>query len=166
MGLVYSDQYEFAQKKFYWAISGEYNFIELPDLNEAHADFINRDRTFFTGEPNRKLIQPAEGEEDGEEAAAQDEDEEGEEGEKEQDSDVSEAEEVKIPVRDLVEIDRLSFVVHAIENDCQIAPVGAFKMTAEHQLRRNEAFQGLNDNQALSLNSYVHFRNVQNSQTK
>ena len=62
-------------------------------------------------------MQPAEGEEDGEDAA-QEEEEEGEDGEKEQDSDVSEAEEVKVPVRDLVEIDRVSFVVHAIENDC------------------------------------------------
>ena len=39
-------------------------------------------------------------------------------------------------------------------------------MTAEHQLRRNEAFSGLNKDQACSLNSYVHFRNVQSDEAK
>ena len=34
MGLVYSDQYEFMQKKFYWCLSTEFNFLELSDLND------------------------------------------------------------------------------------------------------------------------------------
>lgn len=139
--------------------------MELPDLNEAHAEFINRDKSFFTGEPNRKLIQPAEGEEAQEEQPpAEEEEQEGEN--KDANSDVSEAEEVKVPVKDLVEIDRVKFIVCAIENDCQIAPCGAFKMTAQHQLRRNEAFEGLSDQQALDLNNYVHFRNVQSALSK
>jgi hypothetical protein len=88
----------------------------MPDLNDAHADFINRDHSFFTGEPNRKLIQPKEGEENAEEPPAEEanEDDEG----KENNSDMSEAEEVKVPAKDLTEIDRLRFVVCAIENDC------------------------------------------------
>lgn len=119
MGLTYTDQYEFAQKKFFWALSGEYNFLELPDLNEAHAAFINRDKSFFTGEPNRKLLLPKEGEEAQEEQPPAEE-EGGEEGgeNKDANSDVSEAEEVKVPVKDLTEIDRVKFVVCAIENDC------------------------------------------------
>lgn len=28
-----------------------------------------------------------------------------------------------------IEIDRLVYIVYAIENDCQIAPVGAYKIT-------------------------------------
>lgn len=144
MGLNYTEHYEFAQKKFYWALSGEYNFLELPDLNDQHTEFINRDKGFFTGEPNRNLKQPAEGEEEAaqEEPAEDDDDEEGAAA-KEMNSDLSEQEEIKVPSKDLTEIDRVRFVVSAIENDCQIAPMGAFKMTAQHQLRRNEAFQGL-----------------------
>ena len=47
-------------------------------------------------------------------------------------SDISEEEEIKIPPKDLTELDRLAYVVFAIENDCSIAPVGSFKMTPTH----------------------------------
>mgnify|MGYP000884085092 CR=1 FL=1 len=130
MGLVYTDQYEFMQKKFYWCLSTEFNFMEMPDLNDQHTEYINRDKSFFTGEPNRKLKQPVDGEEENAEPAAEeDEDEENAEA-KEVNSDLSDKEEINVPPKELTEIDRLRFVVCAIENDCQIAPVGAFKMTA------------------------------------
>ena len=54
--------------------------------------------------------------------------------------------------------------MHAIENDCQICPVGAYKMTPEHQVRRNEAFKGLSCEDAIRLDSYMHFRNVQSAE--
>lgn len=57
-------------------------------------------------------------------------------------------------------------MVHAIENDCQIAPVGAFKMTPDHQVRRNEAFQGLSEQDGLRLDNFLHFRNVQDAQKR
>jgi len=74
-------------------------------------------------------------------------------------SDISEEEEIKIPPKDLtgncfysshnfIELDRLTYVVFAIENDCAIAPVGSFKMTPTHQVRRNESFKGLNKDEA------------------
>lgn len=49
----------------------------------------------------------------------------------------------------------------AIENDCAIAPVGAYKMTPTHQVRRNEAFKGLDAGSHLDLSYYQHYRNVQ-----
>ena len=64
-------------------------------------------------------------------------------------------------MRPLTELDRLTTVVAAIENDCQICPVGSFKMTPEHQVRRNEAFRGLAGSDGLRLDNYLHFRNVQ-----
>ena len=57
-------------------------------------------------------------------------------------------------------------MVHAIENDCQICPVGAFKMTPEHQVRRNEAFGGLSGESGMQLENYLHFRNVQDEQKR
>ena len=39
-------------------------------------------------------------------------------------------------------------------------------MTPEHQLKRNEAFQGLNDKQAHVKKHYLHFRNVQSDMKK
>ena len=116
----------------------------MPDLNDQHKEFIDLDHSFFTGDPKKKLNQKAEGE--GEEAAAEEKGEEEEEGKaKEEDSELSEKEEIEVPKKELTEIDRLKYVVLAIENDCQIAPIGAFKMTAQHQVRRNEAFKGLSN---------------------
>lgn len=66
----------------------------------------------------------------------------------------------------MTELDRLKYVTLAIENDCHIAPVGAFKMTAQHQVRRNEAFKGLTSASSTRLDSYLHFRNVQTEEKK
>ena len=57
-------------------------------------------------------------------------------------------------------------MVYAIENDCQICPVGSFRMTPEHQVRRNEAFKGLSQDEGLTLDNYLHFRNVQDERKK
>jgi len=86
------------------------------------------------GDPLRKLKQPAEGAEDGEDAQAEAEEADPEEevDGKSLKSDVSDKAEVEIPPKELTELDRLKYVVLAIENDCQIAPVGAFKMNAQH----------------------------------
>jgi radial spoke head protein 9 len=82
---------------------------------------------------------------------------------------MTEEEEIKIPPKDLtgnsfpvklLELDRLAYVVFAIENDCVIAPVGAYKLTPTHQVKRNEAFIGLPKSDFLSLENYQHFRNV------
>ena len=73
---------------------------------------------------------------------------------------------MKIPKRNLTEVDRLTAVVLAIENDCQLCPAGAFRMTPEHQLKRNEAFSGLKGQEALKKGNYMHFRNVQSEAKK
>jgi hypothetical protein len=112
----------------------------------------------FEGNPDKVLDAAVKDEEEG--AAAEEAvDEEENEG-KEKDSDDTEDEEIAVPKRYLKEIDRLTFVVYAIENDCQICPVGAFKMTSEHQVTRNESFAGLSKNEAHVLDNYMHFRNV------
>lgn len=135
----------------------------MPGLNDQHKEFVDRDTSFFLGAPDRKLI-VKEGEEGGDgggeggagsEAGSQAGSQQAEAA-----SDVSEPEEVKVPPKELTEIDRVNYVVHAIETDCQIAPVGAYKMTAAHQVRRNEAFQGLSADDSLKVTSYLHFRNV------
>lgn len=64
------------------------------------------------------------------------------------------------------EIDRVHYIVRAIENDCHIVPQGAFKLTTAHEVHRNEAFRGLALEDAFRLNSYSHFRNVQQKDKK
>lgn len=45
--------------------------------------------------------------------------------------------------KNITELDRLSFVVRQIENDCSSVPVGAFKITPTNEIRYNDHFQGL-----------------------
>ena len=45
--------------------------------------------------------------------------------------------------KNFTELDRLAYVVRSIDNDCALAPVGAFKLTPTHELRYNDAFNGL-----------------------
>lgn len=47
------------------------------------------------------------------------------------DSDV----EVKPPPKNFLESDRLAYIVNAIEYECAIAPVGAYRITPKHELR-------------------------------
>ena len=121
VGIQYSGCYEFPTKKFFYALSSDFEFKEMPTLNDQHKDVINSETSLYMGEPLRKVGQVGEGE-DGEaekEEVAQDEDEEGEDGQpKKLDSDASEEEEIKIPKRPLTELDRLTYTVYAIENDC------------------------------------------------
>jgi len=173
VSITYKNMYEFPQKTFYYTLSNTkgFTFREMPSLGlpEVEQDrSIDCDNSLFTGNPSKKL--GAKVGEEGEEAVEEPpkEEEEGEEGaeKKAKDSDASEDEEVKIPKRNLTEIDRLTAVVLAIENDCQLCPTGAFKMTPDHQLKRNEAFSGLNGTEALKKGNYMHFRNVQTIEKK
>ena len=63
--------------------------------------------------------------------------------------------------RSLIEEDRLLYTVLAIENDCQICPQGAFRLTEEHEVERNVSFRGLALDKCFQLSNYSHFRNVQ-----
>jgi len=59
-----------------------------------------------------------------------------------------------VPPKNLLELERLSYVVQAIENDCACVPIGAFKLIKTHEIRLNEMFSGLNLDEARKLNSY------------
>lgn len=54
-----------------------------------------------------------------------------------------EEENVKVKPKAFTELDRLAYVVRAIENDCSLVPVGAFKLTPTHELRYNDSFRGV-----------------------
>lgn len=64
-----------------------------------------------------------------------------------------------VPVN-MKEIDRVHYLVRAIENDCHVIPQGAIKLTTAHEVARNESFKGLSSAEAFNLANYSHFRNV------
>ena len=95
--------YEFPVKTFFWALSGEFVFREMPDLTEQHDDHIDADTSYFQGTPNAVLSGKKSGEEGEEEP-------EGEKAESEpgtpkskkaKDSDETSEEEIKVPTRPL-----------------------------------------------------------------
>ena len=51
MGLQFRNMYEFPVKTFYWAISGEFIFKEMPDLTAQHDALIDADTSYFQGTP-------------------------------------------------------------------------------------------------------------------
>ena len=160
----YNGKYEFPEKKFFWCSSGNFSFSEMPQLNEQHAEAVDKMNGGFSGEHDKVLISVEKKEEGGEEGK-----EEGGEEAKPKDENASESEEedaVKVEPKNLTELDRLAFVVRAIENDAHVVPHGAFKLTPVHEVRRNEAFKGLRKEHALDVLSYFHFRNVQDKEKK
>lgn len=52
----FSGQYEFPSKKFFWALSKDFEFQELPQLNDQHKEAINSISDLFSGNPKKKLI--------------------------------------------------------------------------------------------------------------
>ena len=67
-------------------------------------------------------------------------------------------EEFSVKAKNFTELDRLSIVVHQIDRDCQVVPLGAFKMIPTHELILNPNFFGLKISEATSLKNYVHLR--------
>lgn len=102
MGLQFRNMYEFPVKTFFWALSGEFVFREMPDLTEQHDELIDADTGYFQGTPTAVLSgKKAEGEEEAEEAKQEEEEEEEGKEEKAKNSDETSEEEVKVPTRPL-----------------------------------------------------------------
>lgn len=66
----------------------------------------------------------------------------------------------------LIEKDRLQFTVYAIENDCHIIPKGAYKLTDQHEIHRNNAYRGMSVDAGLQLSNFMHFRAAQDQVKK
>ena len=79
----YQGQYEFPTKTFYWALSTDFVFKEMPALSDQHNEAIDGDASYFIGEPNKNLLAKGDGEEENQEEAVPDEEvDEEAEGEK------------------------------------------------------------------------------------
>ena len=57
LGLVYSNQYEFPRKKFYYCSSATFIFTELPELNKQHVAIADGMDIPFSGDAERILKQ-------------------------------------------------------------------------------------------------------------
>lgn len=71
---------------------------------------------------------------------------------------------IVIPAKQVTELNRLSHVVHQIEQGCSVVPKGSYKFTPLKETIRNEAFRGLSKDQAFSLTNWQHFRPIQQAE--
>lgn len=75
--------------------------------------------------------------------------------------DTDDEKELKVVPKNFTELDRLAYVVRAIDIDCSVVPVGAFRLTPNHELRYNDEFKGLSLKDIKNVSNYMHFRNPQ-----
>lgn len=97
MAVKFIDMYEFPVKTFYWALSTDFVFKEMPDLTKQHDALVDSDQDYFLGEPGKVLSGKKEGDEEEEEEAKEEPDEDEEDGEgdvKAKDSDETSEEEI------------------------------------------------------------------------
>lgn len=76
MGLTFRNMYEFPVKTFYWALSTEFVFKEMPDLTGQHDELIDADTSYFQGTPAAVLSGKKDDDPEDPEAGAKGEDSE------------------------------------------------------------------------------------------
>jgi len=57
-------------------------------------------------------------------------------------------------------------VVHQIDFECQVVPLGAYKIIPTHEIVRNPNFRGLKIDQSRNLDNYLHLRHPVNLDKK
>ena len=125
--LSYVGVADFPRKSFFWCSSANWIFASLPSPIATLKHILDQVQVFFSGEFDKVIIEAS--------------------GRSEllnvQEAHAGRSKPLEIPAKGVTELDRLSHVVHSIEHDCQVVPVGSFKMTPIKEVRRNEAFRGL-----------------------
>lgn len=146
--LKYRGSDEFPSKRFFWCTSQNWNFAELTPLSSDDQEFVERFNMNFSGEHDRIIVEAAE-------PSADDDDDS-----------IVPSDNEKLPTKNFTELDRLSYVVRSIEHDCQVVPIGSFRMTPGNELVRNKVFEGLTMSALKDLKNFGHFRKVEQQDKK
>ena len=164
LGLDYKGHFNFPLKKFYYATAPTYVFSPMPQPNEQYKKNVDECDAMFFGDPEKILVEVKPPENDQAEQPPAEENPEAKG--KPEDADESIEEKPVLIPKNFTELDRLSFVVSAVENDTHVIPLGAFKLSPMHELCRNISFKGLSQTDLKTPAKYLHFRNVQESKKK
>ena len=133
---------DFPERRFFWCSSQTLKFSELAPPNTHCKSIFDQIQCYFSGEHQKVLVDSM--------------------GFSSVGILRSGSFNVKdIPACGLTELDRLSFVVHAIDHHCSIVPIGSFKRTPIGEIQKNEAFRGLKADASANLQSYMHLRKCQ-----
>lgn len=150
-GVIHRGQYEFPEKHYFWCSEG-FKFAELPQPRKEFEEQALQLREFFSGQHEKILVQNTKGEKKVVSTST--------------DNAESGSEQLVIPPKNFTELDRLATVVHHIEEDCQVVPLGSVKLLPTHELIKNPAFRGLKIEEGNKLENYLHFRKPHNQEKK
>ena len=137
----------------------------MPQPNDQQKKDVDDREMLFFGEPEKILIEVKPPEAAGQAEPDPNAPAEAKPGDKKP---LDESAEVKpqIVPKNFTELDRLAYTVAGIETDTHVVPEGAFKLIPKHEIRRNDAFKGLDKKDVKKLEKYYHFRNVQHTDKK
>lgn len=180
-------EHEFPSKSFYYATAG-FHFQRLPALQGLFKDRIEECTAPFSGNPDLQLFEvlevkviprtllPLELPEEALEVDPPTQPSGGQDKEtsrtagNDSNPTASRLEELELPTPEELpeqreerqvacrELDRLAYVVRAIEFECSCLPVGALRMVLTHEVRYSDGFRGLDVRSALDKSSWLHFR--------
>jgi radial spoke head protein 9 len=136
VALRYVGVSDFPTKTFFWCTNTNWTFASLPQPLLHLRDVYDKIDVYFSGEFDRVVI-----------------DSHGKSELVHIDN-----KSLELSAKGVTELDRLAYVVYAIDNDCSIVPVMSFKMTPIKEVRRNEAFRGLKKDAVFQFENYAHFR--------
>lgn len=143
MAVYYKGKNYFPKKVLYFCTSNTFVFSLMPEVVEYHINSVSKINTYFVGNPET-ILEFFKNDESELSAPSSNGFE-----------DIYKKANLK---KNLTEADRLSYVVRNIEFDCSVVPMGAFKMIPIGELRPNDNFKGLDEQQLCSLANYFHFR--------
>lgn len=133
----------FPVKKFYFCNSNNFVFSLLPEVMDHHIKTASTLNNYFIGIPETIL-------EFFEEEAST--------NEAFNPNDFDSLYKRANKKKNFTETDRLAYIVRNIEFDCSIVPSGAYKYIPLDEIRPNDNFQGLKENELTDLKNYMHFR--------
>lgn len=143
-GLYFQNKQGFPESKFFFCTEDAI-FSELPPLAKELIPKAEGSRAFFTGQHDKVVGESEQPEELGENNG------------RSVDEIIAAAQNQKRR-NELTELDRLSYVVRAIEIDCALLPIGALKLTPTKEIKYDSNFKGLAILDAGKLENYMHFR--------
>lgn len=135
------------QRVFFWCTNKNWKFSQLAEPNMKMGPIFDQISCYFSGQHERQIVDRMGFSPFGH-------------------MNIQNVDMRTMPASGLSELDRLAYVIHSIDNCCQIVPCGSFKKNTIGEVAPNDAFSGLEVSKLEDLNNYMHLRPVDQQDKK
>jgi len=142
------------QHKYFFSVDGGLRFAQLPIVEPWMESKCMKIASLFTGSPSFIYVDKKQKSENEDE---ENEDEEKNEEDQENNDENAGDEPPKVEYK-LTELDRLTWTVSKINDECYIVPRNSVILTSSKIMQKNKNFEPLSRDNANKLDSYLHFR--------